>query len=60
MKYGNGNSEIEPETAKFTVLLFPNAHLYKTIKEKGRKLSTYNKTHIHSQEDNTQQGRISL
>jgi len=60
MKYGNGNSETEPETAKLTVLLFPNAHLSKTTKEKGRKLSIYNKTHIHSQEDITQQGRISF
>jgi hypothetical protein len=34
MKYGNGNRETEPETAKFTVLVFPNAHLSKTIKEK--------------------------
>jgi hypothetical protein len=60
MKYGNGNSETVPETAEFTVLLFPNVHLSKTIKEKGRKLTIYNKTHIHSQEDNTQQGRISF
>jgi hypothetical protein len=44
----NGNSETEPETAKFTVLVFPNAHLSKTIKGRERKLSTYNKKHTHS------------
>lgn len=37
MKYGNGNSETEPDTAKFTVLVFPNAHLSKTTKVRERK-----------------------
>ena len=53
MKYGNGNSETRM-TAEFTVLVFPNAQLSKTIKGKERKLPTHKNTHTHSKEDNTQ------